>query len=281
MSRMLTGLLAAALVLAGGAAAAVEAPKADQADPRMRWIDYDPSQVYRVQGAFRTATQILFGAEETIQHVALGDSVSWEVAAERNILFIKPKERQAATNLIVTTSARGEQLRNYMFELVTTASGRRGGPYYQIRFRYPQDERDRASQALSVAQSALQQRIAALKLEHGAVVGARNYNYTVQGASELQPSEVSDNGRFTLIRFPATQAVPAIYAVAADGTESLVPFDVRGEFVVVHSVERTLRLRRGRRVLCIFNEAHQPYGVNLGTRTASPEIDRTVKGAPR
>jgi len=273
-------MVLAALVLAGGGAAgAMEAPRAGGADPRMRWIDYDPAQVYRVQGAFRTATQILFGSDETIQHVALGDSVSWEVAAEKNILFLKPKEAQAATNLIVTTAA-GGRLRNYMFELVTMAEGRRGGAYYQVRFRYPQDERDRAAAALSAAEAAVRRRMTALKLERGAVEGPRNYRYTVQGARELQPSEVSDNGRFTLLRFPASQPVPAIYSVTADGSESLVPFDVRGEFVVVHSVEQGLRLRRGRSVLCIYNEAYPPHGVNPGSGTASAVVDRTLRGGP-
>ena len=32
---------------------------------------------------------------------------------------------------------------------------------------------------------------------------------------------VSDNGRFTVLRFPGGQALPAIYAVAADGGEQL------------------------------------------------------------
>jgi type IV secretion system protein VirB9 len=282
MRRILALAAAAALTLAAsGPADAVEAPRAGRADARMRWVDYDPSQVYRVVGAFRTATQILFGPDETILHVAVGDTVSWDVAAEKNILFIKPKERQAATNLIVTTSV-GDQTRNYTFELVTAGAGRtRAAAYYQVRFRYPQDERARATAALSAAEAALRQKVTALKLEHGVVEGARNYSYSVQGASELQPSEVSDNGRFTVLRFPANQAVPAIYAVTADGTESLVPFDVRGEFVVIHSVERSLRLRRGRSVLCIYNEAYQPYGVNLGTGTASPDIDRTIKGETR
>jgi type IV secretion system protein VirB9 len=280
VSRRLVLAAAAALALGWGSVAnAVEAPRAGREDARMRWVDYDPSQVYRVVGAFRTATQILFGPDETILHVAVGDTVSWDVAAEKNILFIKPKERQAATNLIVTT-ARGELTRNYTFELVT-ARRDAGVAYYQLRFRYPEDDRARATAALSAAQQALEQKIAALKLEHGVVEGTRNYSYTVQGASDLQPSEVSDNGRFTVLRFPANQAVPAIYAVTADGTESLVPFDVRGEFVVVHSVERMLRLRRGKSVLCIYNEAYQPYGVNLGTGTASPDIDRTNKGESR
>jgi type IV secretion system protein VirB9 len=282
MRRILALTVVAALVLGtGGTAGAVEAPRAGRADARMRWVDYDPSQVYRVVGAFRTATQILFGPDETILHVAVGDTVSWDVAAEKNILFIKPKERQAATNLIVTTSV-GDQTRNYTFELVTAGGSRtRAAAYYQVRFRYPQDERARATAALAAAEAALRQKVAALKLEHGVVEGARNYSYSVQGASELQPSEVSDNGRFTVLRFPANQAVPAIYAVTADGTESLVPFDVRGEFVVIHSVERSFRLRRGRSVLCIYNEAYQPYGVSLGTGTASPDIDRTIKGETR
>ena len=93
----------------------------------------------------------------------------------------------------------------------------------------------------------------------------------------LPPSEVSDNGLFTVMRFPAGQAIPAVYEVTPDGTESLVPFDVRGEFVVVHDIARQFRLRRGRDVLCIYNEGPPSDGVDLGTNTASPEIDRTDK----
>ena len=130
---------------------------------------------------------------------------------------------------------------------------------------------------LSVEEQALQAKLTALKLERGVVEGVRNLAYTVQGAAPLQPSEVSDNGRFTVMRFPAGQPIPAVYEVTADGTESLVPFDVRGEFVVVHDTARQFRLRRGRDVLCIYNEGPTSWGVNLGTHTASPDVDRTDK----
>lgn len=103
----------------------------------------------------------------------------------------------------------------------------------------------------------------------------------MQGASALQPSEVSDNGRFTVLRFPANQPLPALYQVDAAGTESLVPFDVRGEFVVVHAVVPQLRLRRGREVLCIYNEAFEPYGVNPGTGTAAADVERVDKEGAR
>jgi len=56
----------------------------------------------------------------------------------------------------------------------------------------------------------------------------------------------------------------------------VVPFDVRDDFVVVHGVVRQLRLRRGRSLLCIWNDAFEPYGRDLSTGTASPEVLREV-----
>ena len=121
----------------------------------------------------------------------------------------------------------------------------------------------------------------ALQLQQGAIEGPRNLKYTVQGSTRLQPSEVSDNGRFTLLRFPGGQPMPAIFMVTEDGTERLTPFDVRGEFVVVHGTARSYRLRRGREVLCIFNEAYNPRSPQTGTGTASPHVDRMRTGDPR
>jgi type IV secretion system protein VirB9 len=42
--------------------------------------------------------------------------------------------------------------------------------------------------------------------------------------------------------------------VDLDGTETIVPYDVREDFVVIHAVYRQLRLRRGNTVLCVYNE---------------------------
>ena len=101
MRCLLLALYAGAAVLGCAPTAfAVDVPKAGKSDPRVKWVNYDPWQVYRVVGTFRTATQIVFDPREEIQHVALGDTVSWEVAAETNILFVKPREKGTATNLI-------------------------------------------------------------------------------------------------------------------------------------------------------------------------------------
>lgn len=276
------GLLLAAAALGGAAPAhALDTPKAGPSDPRIKVVDYDPWAVVKVTGVFRTATQILLGPDEAILHVAVGDATGWDVAAEKNILFVKPKAARPPTNLIVTTS-RGGETRNYTFELSTRAGSSArttSDTVFGLRFRYPQDEKAAAASALTAQAAALERRIVELKLDRAVVEGRRNLNYSVQGATALQPSEVSDNGRFTVMRFPANQQVPAIYQVESSGTESLIPFDVRGEFVVVHAVVRQLRLRRGRDVLCIYNQAYQPYGVNPATGTAAPDVQRTDQGA--
>lgn len=282
MSR-LRALLVASVLLVAGPVTAMEVPKGGPADPRIKVVDYDPWQVVRVVGVFRTATQIQLGEDETILHVALGDTTGWEVAAERNILFVKPKAPRAPTNLIVTTS-RGAETRNYTFELATrSGSASRGTPdtVFVLRFRYPQDARAKLAAAITAGEAQLQQKILDLKLDRAVLEGPRNLAYTVRGDRSLQPSEVSDNGRFMVLRFPGQQALPAIYQVEASGTESLAPFDVRGEFVVVHLVAAQLRLRRGREVLCILNQAAAGYGVNPGGGTAAADVTRTEKGAAR
>jgi type IV secretion system protein VirB9 len=272
-------LLGLVLCLAAASPAlALETPHPGRTDARVRTIDYDPLQVVHISGVYRTATEILFGEDETIQHVAVGDSTAWDVAAEKNILFIKPKAAHGLTNLIVTTTLPNGQTRNYTFELSTTA-GAEHGSLFVLRFRYPSDDRAAALAALSSEEQALIAKVTALKLDRGAVEGPRNLAYKVQGAPALQPSEVSDNGRFTIMRFPAGQAIPAVYEVSSDGTESLVPFDVRGEFVVIHDTARQFRLRRGRDVLCVYNDAPASWGQNLGTNTASSDIDRTDTSA--
>ena len=283
MKVRLLSVMALALLCAAPTAHALDTPRAGPSDPRIKVVDYDPWAVVKVTGVFRTATQIVFGEDETILHVAVGDASGWEVAAEKNILFVKPKAGRGPTNLIVTTG-RGAGTRTYTFELSTRAgpAGRQtADTVFGLRFRYPSDETAKVATGAVAAAAVLERRIVDLKLDRAVLEGRRNLAYEVQGATSLQPSEVSDNGRFTVLRFPANQPVPTLYEVGADKAESLAPYDVRGEFVVVHAVARELRLRRGREVLCIFNNAFDAYGQNPGTGTAASDVIRTDQGAPK
>lgn len=272
---------AVGLVAIGSPVLGGETPRPTAQDKRIREVVYSDAQVFRIVGVFRSATQIVFSPGERVQHVALGDTVSWEVAPAENSLFIKPRELAGATNLIVMTrSAAG--IRTYTFEL----SARRGqiGPrvpdtFFKVVFRYPVEE---AADARAAAAQAAYSRAVALEagairsaLDLAVLEGKRNLRYSVQGSSAIQPSEITDNGQFTALRFPNQRELPAFFAVNPDGTEAIVPFDVRDEFVVIHGVFPQLRLRRGKAVLCVFNEAQDLYGRDPKTGTASSVVERT------
>ena len=270
-------------------AAALQQPRAGERDARVRQVVYDPVNVVKVNGVIRASTQVMFAEDEEIAHVAIGDSVSWEIAPAGNILFLKPRERHPPTNLQVVTTRRDGRKRSYQFEL-SINEGSLSESYFVVRFAYPEDEAEtRRLEAASRRQAA----------EAGAVernfalsdaAGPRNWRYSAQGAAALEPATVYDDGRETYLRFEGNREIPAVYLVAADGTESLVPKDVRGELVVVHAIGRELRLRQGAVVTCLFNEAFDPAGVNHGTNTTSPIVARTTRpprttrtgpGAPR
>ena len=68
--------LAFAAALVAGPALALDTPHPGAADPRIRTVDYDPQQVVRVVGVFRTATQIVLAPDETVLHAALAGRVS-------------------------------------------------------------------------------------------------------------------------------------------------------------------------------------------------------------
>jgi type IV secretion system protein VirB9 len=107
--------------------------------------------------------------------------------------------------------------------------------------------------------------------------GPRNWRYSAQGTGTIEPSVVYDDGKSTTFRFEGNTEVPAIYSVNSDGQESLVPKDVRGDLVVVHAIAPKFVLRRGGDVICIYNEAYSPAGINPRTGTISPSVQRTLR----
>lgn len=261
---------------------AEETPHVGFLDTRVRVVDYNESQVYKLNGVFRSATQIIFGEGEEIATAALGDTVSWEIAPAENMLFLKPRDEAGPTNLIVVTKS-GDLSRTYHFALAARsgAIGQDSGAIFQVKFRYPGEE---AAQA--AAEAARANMMQALQVEAGAVKmaldsaasqGPRNLNYMVAGARALEPSEITDNGQFTVMRFPRGQAIPSIFTVNEDGSEAIVPYDVRDEFVVIHQVAPQFRLRRGNTLLCIWNRSLERYGPDISGGTASPDVERIIE----
>jgi type IV secretion system protein VirB9 len=270
-----------ALLLAGAAstAFALEIPRGASQDSRVRFVDYQPFNITRVVGSLRSSVQVEFAADEDIAHVALGNSVAWEVAPAGNILFLKPREHQPVTNISVVTSRRDGSTRSYQMELTVRDGTVEVGQntYFYVKYRYPADEAERRRQAAAARALATQAKEADNVLAIHEAYGPRNWRYSAQGAQTLEPQSVYDNGKITTFAFIGNQEIPAIYIENSEGTESLVPKSVDGNLVLVHAISRKFILRRGGDVLCVVNEAYDRVGINPDTNTTSPSVERVVK----
>ncbi|OEC99700.1 P-type conjugative transfer protein VirB9 [Rhizobium sp. YK2] len=271
-----------ALLLTAGwpsAALALETPRGASQDSRIRFVDYQPYNIIRIVGSLRSSVQVEFAADEEIAHVALGNTVAWEVAPAGNILFLKARENQPVTNISVVTTRRDGSTRSYQMELTV-----RDGPvaagqdtYFYVKYRYPADDAERRRQEALARTQAAQAGQADAVLALHEQYGPRNWRYSAQGSGALEPNAVYDNGKITTIAFSGNQEIPAIYMENSDGTESLVPKSVSGDLVLIHAIGRKFILRRGGDVLCIFNEAYDPTGIDPNTNTTSPSVERVLK----
>ena len=240
-------------------------PAPGHGDPRIRVAPYSSNRVYRLYGYVGYQMDIEFAPGERFKGLAAGNMEGIAFKAEGRHLFIKPRVARLRTNLTVLTNRR-----TYEFDY-SVSSGipdpAKHQVIYALRFSYP---RPRSTAALPNAR----QRIAA-DLARGPAA-PRNYDYWYCGSPSLKPEAVWDNGVQTWIRFGARQALPAIFVLGADGTESLVNFTVHHGDVVVQRVVRQLVLRRGKLKGCVVNETYRGNGARLRSGTVSSKVERVA-----
>jgi type IV secretion system protein VirB9 len=231
-------------------ATAAQLPRSGPGDPRIRSVAYDPSQVVVIKGHYGFEQMIQLADDEKVESLSIGDSLAWQVAPNKagNLLFLKPVEPNAHTNLTVVSNRR-----NYAFELIAiNLIAEIGRINYIVRFRYPQDE-----------EAMIQARLASIEhFKHQEVVPDRkvdpatwNFDYTFQGKTELAPLRVFDDGTFTYFQFRERQDLPAIFAVTDGKSESLLNFHVAGKYFVVERVGKQFTLRSRDGSVCVYNEA--------------------------
>jgi type IV secretion system protein VirB9 len=200
-------LTAIALLLTSAPALPAETPRPTAQDNRIREVIYSDTQVFRIVGVFRSATQIVFfpASASSMSRSAIRYRGKW------------PRQKiRCSSN---RANWRGDQPdrhhpfrtgnRTYTFEL----SARRGAigarstdTFFKVVFRYPREEaaaaQAAATQAAYTQAVALQAGAIRSALDLAVLEGKRNLNYSVQGSSAIQPSEITDNGQFTALRFP-------------------------------------------------------------------------------
>lgn len=222
-------------------------------DPRIVSRMYDPAQVVRVEGKINVQATIQFGDDESIENVAIGDSMKWQVTPNRraNLLFVKPLAERANTNMTVVTNRH-----TYLFDLVSSPAHR--NPLYVLAFAYPVEEEpvelaDAADPAPAQQANALE--LAAASDPYAVLDPARlNFQWRRRGTAALMPEEVFDDGDATFLAWPIGTPLPAILVRDHAGTEGPVNFAVRGDVIVVDGVPREIVLRAGDTSATLVNE---------------------------
>lgn len=232
-------LLAFGLALTPLVAGAAQPPVPGFGDRHIQTVAYDPDQVVLLSGAIGYQMMLEFAPGERLENVSIGDSLAWQVTPNRNasLLFLKPLDRRAATNMNVVTNQR-----RYAFELRVLGKGRDSGAIpYIVRFDYP-------PVAIAIADPPAPDLPPV----------ERNRDYVVTGAVENAPARIFDDGRMTYFSWNADASVPAIFSVAADGKESLVNYTMRGPYLVVEQVAPRFILRNGKLVATVTNQTLAP-----------------------
>ena len=219
----------------------------------MQQYEYQPDRIYPVRTGLGITTQIELSPDEKILDYSTGFSNGWELIRRDNVFYLKPKNVDVDTNMMIRT-----ETHSYTFELKvvatdwkTLAEAKRAGVQYKITFTYPSDS------SFSKAKKK-QEKVAA---QSTSLIPGRSYNFDYEYATRrktapwLIPVNVYDDSRFTYIKmsdlkvFP-TGNFPAVYMREREhGEDSLVNTTVEGNIIIVHGTYPYLVIRYGSNVV--------------------------------
>jgi type IV secretion system protein VirB9 len=215
--------------------------------------EYQPDRIYPVRTGLGITTQIELSPQEKILDYSTGFSSGWELTRRDNVFYLKPKNVDVDTNMMIRTATH-----SYIFELKVVATdwktldqARRKGVEYKITFSYPADTSFAKEIKKDTKASAL----------NTSLVPGRSYNFDYDYATRskaapwLVPANVYDDGHFTYIRmndlkrFP-TGDFPAVFMREREkGEDSLVNTTVEGNIIIVHGTYPYLVIRHGNDVV--------------------------------
>ncbi len=240
---MIRSVLLTALLAQGLAA------PASAKDPRLATRHYEPEQIVRINTRMGVQSSIVFGADEHIENIAIGDSTTWQVTPNKraNMLFVKPLDPKAKTNMTVITDRY-----TYFFDLAVSPGG---VPVYQLNFIYPEPPKTEPAAPVPALTAEEDAAISPNAKERPVDLAALNFAWRSKGASSLLPTRVYDDGNATYLTWSAKAAIPAIQIVDETGVEGPVNYAVRDDVIVIDGVPRVIVLRAGKAMATLENAA--------------------------
>ena len=211
--------------------------------------EYEPDRIYEVRTGLGITTQIELSPNEKILDFSTGFSAGWDLTRRENVFYLKPKNVDVDTNLVIRTATH-----SYIFELKVVATdwtalsqAKQAGVQYKITFAYPNDIEFASATDESGPQLST-------KLDKDRRYNF-NYDYSTRKAKKqgwLIPTNVYDDGQFTYVKLSDLKAFPtgnfpAIFGREREGSEDfVVNTTVEGNTLIVHGTYPYLVIRHGK-----------------------------------
>jgi type IV secretory pathway VirB9-like protein len=215
------------------------------ADPRLVVFPYDRNALYSVNAYFGLYTHLEFDEGEEIVGAYVNDETEFEMKVARtgHDVMIRPRNRGAVGSLTIITDRR-----RYEFDLLDVSGCAEASEpvqrYQRVSFTYLDGvyEPSRTGRGsspnseLGARQGALPSMRTNSDIGEQATAGTAaaewqvrldqlNTNYNIEGAAEISPVSVMDDGRRTIIKFANRMDLrPVLFAVAKDGNAEVVEY---------------------------------------------------------
>lgn len=247
-------------------------PQPCGSDPHIQCAVYDPNEVYQINTVKGEATLILLEPGEKLvdNGVAAGFGEAWKVQPNEKGILIKEHLPQPDSNFIVVTNRR-----NYTFSLVDTNSPKTAT--WVLSFDYP-DTRDQQEEAEHQKEDEKADELREALGDGKPAVSTlkKNTRYMMRGDTDLAPTSLWDNGRFTYFQYATGRDLPAgIYVKSVDGKELIPNQHIEGDTIVIEQTAKEFVVRSGLAVLGIRNDGYAPDGEHYNA--AGTTVPGTVR----
>lgn len=233
------------------------------------FYEYAPNKIYSINTGLGIATQIILDPNDKIKDFGTGFSTGWDMVRRDNILYIKPKDPDAETNMYIKTDKR-----SYLLDLkIVTKDWRKIdeaknlGVAYLVQFTY-RDVRDSTSllrdslnrSAKSFTKSANQAPKILNESDFIKRPNKANYfsyytEYEVaadEGSKWMVPLRVYDDGEVTYIKMQKNSLIPTFFGRNSDrGEEFLLNKTIKQDHFLLHGVYPFIIIRYGSEVVGI------------------------------
>lgn len=295
-------LIALALMLCSTAWSAA-VPQASRYDARVQQVVYNPLNVTVVSTRPGFMTTLVFDIDEAVLSARPGFEEAWEATPDANRVNIRPvalvqgapgadgnttqvvippNNQDWHTNMLIVTTRR---LYNVELNVIDDKSPQQ--PAFQVSYRYPVEDREKASRETAARALEREQKQQQNDIQQAlnSAQTPRNWDYLKypgRDSTRIVPDFAYDDGRFTFVGFSPAKSLPSV-TKELNGREHVINSSVsrKGDFtvLVIQEVTPRLVLRSGNAVVGLENRGFGRVQAADGA-TVSPQVERVEKPQP-